>query len=64
MEILHIEIIIINLELNHKIPIVFHNLKNHDSYIIMEKLGKFTLREMCPNTEQKKLCIWTLFTQC
>ena len=51
MEILHIEIIIINLELNHKIPIVFHNLKNHDSYIIMEKLGKFTLREMCPNTE-------------
>ena len=20
--------------------------------------------EMCPNTDQKKLCIWTLFTQC
>ena len=47
----NIEIIIINLELDHKIPIAFHNLKDHDSYIIMEKLGKFTLREMCPNTK-------------
>ena len=24
----------------------------------------FTLREMCPNTDQKKFRIWTLFTQC
>ena len=29
----------INLELNHKIPIVFHNLKNYDSHLIMQKLG-------------------------
>ena len=26
----------INIKLNHKIPIVFHNLKNYDSRIIMQ----------------------------
>ena len=25
----------INLKLNHKIPVVFHNLKNYDSHLIM-----------------------------
>ena len=28
-------------KLNHKIPIVFHNLKNYDSHLIMQELGKF-----------------------
>ena len=32
-----------NLKLNYKIPIVFHNLKNDDSHLIMEELGKFNL---------------------
>ena len=31
----------INIKLNHKIPIVFHNLKNYDCYLIMQELGKF-----------------------
>ena len=31
----------INLELNHKIPIVFHNQENYDSHLIMQELGKF-----------------------
>ena len=31
----------INLKLNHKIPIVCHNLKNYDSHVIMQELGKF-----------------------
>ena len=31
------------LELNHKIPVVFHNLKNYDLHIIMHELCKFIL---------------------
>ena len=34
----------INLKLNHKIPVVFHNLKNYDSHLIMQELGKFSLK--------------------
>ena len=30
-----------NLRLNHNIPIVFHNLKQYDSHLIMQELGKF-----------------------
>ena len=28
-------------KLNHKIPIVFHNLNNFNSHLIMQKLGEF-----------------------
>ena len=34
----------INLKLNHKKLVVFHNLKNYDSYLIVEELGKFNLK--------------------
>ena len=34
----------INLRLNHKIPVVFHNLKRYHSYLIMQELGKFNLK--------------------
>ena len=34
----------INLKLTHKIPIVFNNLKNYDSHLIMQELGKFNLK--------------------
>ena len=34
----------INLKLNHKIPVVVHNLKNYDSHLTMEKLSKFNLK--------------------
>ena len=34
----------INLKLNHKIPVIFHNLKNYDSHLIMQELGKFNLK--------------------
>ena len=30
----------INLKLNLKIPIIFHNLKNYDSHLIMKKIGQ------------------------
>ena len=34
----------INIKLNHKIPVVFQNLKNYDSHLITQKLGKFNLK--------------------
>ena len=34
----------INLKLNHKKLVVFHNLKNYDSYLIVEELVKFNLK--------------------
>ena len=27
------------IKLNHKIPVVFHNLKNYDSHLTMQELG-------------------------
>ena len=30
----------INLKLNHKIPVMLHNLKKSDSHLILQKLGK------------------------
>ena len=33
----------INVKSNHKIP-VFHNLKDYDSHLIMQELGKFSLK--------------------
>ena len=40
----------INLKLNHNIPIVFHNLRNYDSHLIMQELGKFNLKiSVIPN---------------
>ena len=40
----------INLRLNHKIPIVFHNLKNYDFHLIMQELEKFNLKiSVIPN---------------
>ena len=34
----------VNLKLNHKNPIVFHNLKNYNYHLIMQELGKFNLK--------------------
>ena len=31
----------ISLKKTHKIPVAFHNLKNYDSHLIMQELGKF-----------------------
>ena len=44
----------INLELNRKTPVVFHNLKNYDSHLIMQVLGKFNLKiSVIPNGLKK-----------
>ena len=49
----------INLKLNHKTPIVFHNLKNYDSHLTMQELGKFNLKitviPIIPNIINNKL---------
>ena len=34
----------INVKLNQKFPVIFHNLKNYDSHLIMQELGKFSLK--------------------
>ena len=40
----------INIKLNHKVPVVFHNLKKYDSHLIMQELGKFNLKiNITPN---------------
>ena len=44
----------INLKLNHEISAVFHNLKNYDSHLIMQEVGKFNLKiNVIPNRLQK-----------
>ena len=40
----------INLIVNQKISVVFHNLKNYDSYLLMQELGIFSLKiNVIPN---------------
>ena len=34
----------IKVKLYHKILVIFHNLKNYDSHLIMQELGKFDLK--------------------
>ena len=44
----------INVKLNQKIFVVFHNLKNYDSSVIMQELGKFNLKiKVIPNELEK-----------
>ena len=35
----------INIKLNQKITVEFHNLKNYDSHLIMQELIKFNLKK-------------------
>ena len=46
----------INVQLNHKIPVVFHYLKNYDSHLMMQELGKFNLKiNVIPNELEKHM---------
>ena len=50
----------VNVKLNHKIPVVFHNLKNYDSHLIMQELGKFNLQiNVIPNGLDKYMSFST-----
>ena len=50
----------INLKLNHKIPIVFYNLKNCDSHIIMQELEKFHLKIIVISNGLEKYMSFTI----
>ena len=44
----------INGKLIHKITVVFHNIRNYDSYLIMQELGRFNLNiNVIPNGLEK-----------
>ena len=46
----------INVNLNLEIPVVFHNVKNYNSYLIMQELGKFNLKiNVIPNSREKHM---------
>ena len=48
----------INVELNYKIPAVFHSLKNYDSHLIMQELGKLNLKiNVIPNGLEKYMSL-------
>ena len=37
-------------KLSHKIPVVFHNLRNYDLHLIMQELSKFNIKtKVTPN---------------
>ena len=44
----------INVKVNHKIPLVFYNLKNYDSHIITQKIGKINLNRIGQGIDQKE----------
>ena len=44
----------IRVKLNHKVPVVFHNLRKYDSHLNMQELGKFNLKiNIIPNGLKK-----------
>ena len=44
----------INVKLNHKVSVVFHNLKNYDLHLIMQELRRFNLKvNFIPNRLEK-----------
>ena len=48
----------VNFKWNHKIFVVFHNLKSYDSHLIVQELGKFNLKlNDIPNRLEK---LWVL----
>ena len=51
----------INLKLNHKTPNALSNLKNCDSHLIVEELGKFNLKiSVVPNGLEKYMILKTI----
>ena len=46
----------INPKFNHKITVVFYNLENYDSHLVMQGLGKFNLKiNVIPSRLQKDI---------
>ena len=50
----------ISVKVNHKIPIVFRNLNNYDSHLIMQELDKFNFKiNLIPNGLEKYMSFET-----
>ena len=47
------------LGLNHEDSVVFHNLKRHDSHVIMQEPGKFNLKISAVQNELEKCMNFT-----
>ena len=46
-----------SVKLNHKMSAVFHNLKNYDSHLLMQELGKFNLKlNECHTKRIREMC--------
>ena len=53
IEALCIELYVVSI-LNHKTPVVFHNLKSYDSHLIMQEIGDFNPKtSVIPNGLEK-----------
>ena len=48
----------INFKLNHKTSVLFHNLNNYDSHLIMQELAKFNLKKKCYTKGIRKIYIY------
>ena len=49
----------INFQLTKKIPVIFHNLKGYDSYLIFSELHKFNLKvDVIPNRLEKYMAFF------
>ena len=49
----------LNFKVTKKVPVVFHNLKNYDSYLIFNKLDKFDVKiEVIPNGLEKYMAFF------
>ena len=58
----------VNLKLNKKALVIFHNLRGYDNHLIMQEIGKFDVKvSVKPNRLEKYMVltinkIWFLFT--
>ena len=50
----------INVTLNHKTPVILHNLKNYDSHLVMQEKGRFNLKINFPLNGLEKYMSFTI----
>ena len=49
----------INFQLTKKVPVIFHNLKDHDSHLIFSELNKFNIKiSAIPNGLEKYMAFF------
>ena len=49
----------INLQLTKKVPVIFHNLRGYDSYLIFDELNKFDVKtDVMPNRQEESMAFF------